>query len=189
MITEIEIGSQVTAPITDTDGELSYVVGVLISMNSRYAKIDLGDGTVVNVGKSKIEPIEPKKNIKKTVKKITIECPSCDFEHTVLSDIGEFPCDECGELIELYETKGRIAEEYDYAPAKAASGRTSCDNGDKVASGLRGKTLEESYIIVSEIIGEGLGATKARYDHLNAGHQRMCLGNLLRGYYKRNTPS
>ena len=118
MSTEIKIGSTVTAPVTDKDGEMAYVIGKLISINSRYAKVEV-DGTQYNIGKSKIELAKPAKKTKKGAKKSSNE-----------SD----------------DEGNRIAGEYDYKPSIAASGRTSCDNGDKTADALRGKTIDEQQL-------------------------------------------
>lgn len=156
----IEIGSRVTATATDSDGELAYVIGVLIAMNARYATVELSDGSTVKVGKTKVELAEEPKKAKK-VKKPT-----------------EDDVDDDGH--------GRIANEYDYEPVVAASGRASLDAGDKVALELRSKTLEDVYTIVSKILEIPTANLKTKYAHLNPGHQRMCLGNLLRGFYNRS---
>jgi len=179
---EIKVGSTVITPITDGEGQAEYVTGKLVSINSRYAKIDLGD-KVINVGKSKIELVDPPKATKKVTKKPTeIKCGGCG---TIAED-GDEECSECGEALELEDDEGgRIADEYEYKQAIAASGRTSCDTGDQVADTLRGKTLDEAYAIVAKVIGDTQKALKARYQHLNPGHQRMCIGNRLRGFYAK----
>lgn len=178
---EIKIGSRVIAPVTDKDGELAHVTGLLVSVNSRYAKIDLGDGEMVNVGKSKIEALESKKSTKKTARKV-ITCNACD---TVAED-GDTECGECGESLEDGSV-GRIADEYEYEKVKAASGRSSVDTGDDVALRLRGVDLNTAYKMAAETLEVTQKTLKARYAHLNVGHQRMCLGNLLRGHAKRQS--
>lgn len=52
---DIAIGSLVTAPITGADDETSFAVGELITINKRWATIKIGDGSIVRVGKTKIE--------------------------------------------------------------------------------------------------------------------------------------
>ena len=74
---------------------------------------------------------------------------------------------------------------------QAASGKRSFDNADALAQTLRGKTLDEAYgICVKALKAEGEPTTvkvlKARYSHLNQGHQRMCIGNKVRAAMKRS---
>jgi hypothetical protein len=68
-----------------------------------------------------------------------------------------------------------------YTPVVSASGNSSLDNGDDVATKLRGKDLNEVYSIVAKTVGEPIKALKAKYEHLNVGMQRMNLGNKYRG--------
>lgn len=63
---------------------------------------------------------------------------------------------------------------------KTESGRKAFDIGDKVADHLRGKTLEEIYVIAAKALGESVKDLASRYGHLNPGQQRMCLGNRMR---------
>ena len=69
---------------------------------------------------------------------------------------------------------------YTYEKVKAASGKSSLDNGDLVANFLRGKTLEEVYIAAAAVLEMNPETLQIAYDHLNPGHQRMCVGNKLR---------
>lgn len=69
-----------------------------------------------------------------------------------------------------------------YEITACASGRLSKDNGDYVATTLRGLTLEQVYYFVAETLEVTTESLKTRYKHLNPGHQRMCLGNKLRGF-------
>ena len=182
--TEIKIGSKVITPVTDSDGQLEYVTGTLVSINSRFAKVDLGD-KVVNVGKSKIELVEVLKPSRKqkTTQHVTF-CPECEGQE-LTADNGIITCDNCGAILEDDENN-RIADDYEYTTVTAASGRKSVDTGDDVALTLRGETLDKAYQIVADKLEVTQKSLKARYIHLNPGHQRMCLGNLLRGWIKRN---
>lgn len=145
-------------PISDAEGEVSYVVGILVKINSRYATIEQNDGTITKVGKTKIEPMEHKKPSakKKTVKKGDVE------------------------------ESNRIASDYEYTKCKAASGRVSYDNADDLAVKLRGKTLEDAYKMVAELIGVDIKELITKYQHLNPGQQRMCIGNRARGFIRNN---
>lgn len=75
---------------------------------------------------------------------------------------------------------GREHDISGYEKVKNASGHTSYDNGDDTATALRGKTLEEVYTFAAKKLKEDEKALRAKYKHLNAGMQRMSLGNRLR---------
>lgn len=68
-----------------------------------------------------------------------------------------------------------------YVKAKAASGSVSRHNGDVVAAGLAGLTIEEVRELASEVLDTPVEDLEAKYAHLNVGQQRMNLGNRLRG--------
>lgn len=51
---DLYIGCKVTCPITDDEGEIQHVIGKLVDINSRFAKIER-DGEIIRVGKSKVE--------------------------------------------------------------------------------------------------------------------------------------
>jgi hypothetical protein len=53
----IAIGSKVICPVTDSDGEAGHAIGKLVSMNSRFAGVEI-DGKIIKVGKTKIELLE-----------------------------------------------------------------------------------------------------------------------------------
>lgn len=76
---------------------------------------------------------------------------------------------------------GTTADVSDYVRCKTASGHISLHNGDQVATKLAGKELSEVYAIVARETDISQVQLKARYSHLNAGMQRMNLGNVLRG--------
>lgn len=63
---------------------------------------------------------------------------------------------------------------------KTASGNPSVDNGDKVATLLRGRTLDEVYALTAKKTETAEKDLRAKYKHLNVGMQRMNLGNKLR---------
>jgi predicted class III extradiol MEMO1 family dioxygenase len=74
--------------------------------------------------------------------------------------------------------------------AKTPSGRPAFDIGDKVASMLRGKSVDEVIAItaneLTRVSGERVTQTslKEKYAKLNPGQIRMNCGNRLRGVYK-----
>ena len=142
MSNEIKIGTPVVCPVTDNDDEVSYETGTLISINSRWATVEI-DGEKIRVGKTKIEPVEPIETIPEKALKVR-------------------PGIQC----------------------RSASGRKSLDNGDIIAADLRGKTLEHTYKVAAKHLKESVSALTAKYQHLNPGQQRMCLGNRLRGALK-----
>jgi hypothetical protein len=70
-----------------------------------------------------------------------------------------------------------------YVRTKTAAGGSSMDNGDAIATLLRGKTPEEVCKLAEKLIPNCEATTK--YAHLNAGQQRMNAGNLIRNAAKR----
>lgn len=114
-------------------------------------------------------------------------------------------CPECGAWYKV-----RLHPNLDHyvkGMAATASGRDTVDIDDTVATMLRGLTLEDLYLTVCEELGkinERARYPKAmqsamkntgmeckefleeKYGSLNPGMQRMNLGNLLRGAYKRH---
>ena len=75
---------------------------------------------------------------------------------------------------------------YQYEVCLSASGKKSKDNADEVAVMLRGKTLDEVYEIAESWLTISAEELKARYAHLNAGQQRMNVGNRLRACIKKS---
>lgn len=70
-----------------------------------------------------------------------------------------------------------------YQTSRSASGAKTMHSGDEVARLLEGMTLEEVKDIAVNLIGDpGL---ETKYSHLNAGQQRMNLGNRIRGFVNK----
>ncbi len=67
------------------------------------------------------------------------------------------------------------------------NGTIGWDNGDAAALRMRGVPNEVLGEWVDEIRGLPKGTSLARYAHLNIGHQRMTLGNILRAAWGRST--
>lgn len=68
-----------------------------------------------------------------------------------------------------------------YVPSISASGRKSLSNGDDVAQALEAKDASELYEVVEAVFGLDL---RERYESLNAGSQRMNLGNRIRAAFR-----
>lgn len=73
-----------------------------------------------------------------------------------------------------------------YQKTRSANGSMSRHNGDVVAASLAGLTLDEVYSLASEVVSTEakpftVADLTAKYEHLNAGQQRMNLGNRIRG--------
>lgn len=68
-----------------------------------------------------------------------------------------------------------------YVTTIAPSGRKSKSNGDIVAQAFEGVELTELYAMMRDVAGMNL---ESRYAHLNAGSQRMNIGNRLRTLIK-----
>lgn len=63
------------------------------------------------------------------------------------------------------------------------------DNGDPISQMLRkAVTLDETYAAGAEYLGLPEAELRARYGHLNHGQQRMNIGNLMRGKFRRDHP-
>lgn len=188
-MSSVEINSIVTFVIDDETR-----TGKLIAINSRYATVELDDGTAVKVGKTKIKAAEIKH--KSTYDEFD-HCPHCGLclsngyqTHTDLKMEGlpgckerEYLCLGCGGEFgpKILKSSAVAAAPRDgYVPCRAYSGRMSLDCGDSVAMELRGKSLEETYAIAARVFKTSVTKLKVMYAHLNPGQQRMCLGNRLR---------
>jgi hypothetical protein len=174
---EFKIGEKVVCPVSNDDGEITHVMGELIKINSRFAHVRTDIG-VVKVGKTKIE-----KCVDKTHKEKEYFCPKCNKSH--------LECFENGDPdLEPFKTNKYWCQECDveFGPrinrkpsnCKTSKGRNSLDNGDRVALMLRGKQLEVVYEIAAKLLNISKSELLLRYNHLNPGQQRMCLGNRLR---------
>jgi hypothetical protein len=69
----------------------------------------------------------------------------------------------------------------EYVESRAASGAKTKNNGDVVATGIAGATLDEIYELTAEALDTTDKELREKYGHLNQGMQRMNLGNRLRG--------
>lgn len=171
----IEMNSTVVCPVTDKDGEVSYQMGLLVDLNSRFATVKFSDGKTIKVGKTKIEAVEnPHKRPKLDGDVKKPRGSDRRKKNHLASDIPPPKKD-----VSLNQIS-----DYNYLPCKASSGRHSRDNGDAVAETLRGKSLDETYRLVAEFLDVAEDSLRAKYKHLNLGQQRMCLGNRLRGAKK-----
>lgn len=195
-MTEFTIGTRVTAPVSDAEGEVSYIIGELTDLNSRYATIKQSDGTITKVGKSKIELAAPAPEPRKSTRRAHA-CPKCkgtdqvwDYasvrntqgikDHPFASMTRRFWCMDCDCEWGGKINKTTIERPVHYVAVKAASGRASADNGDATAQMLRGMTLPEVYDKAAEVLGVKRADLESRYIHLNPGQQRMNLGNRIR---------
>lgn len=71
-----------------------------------------------------------------------------------------------------------------YAVSITSNQTKSLSCGDSVAKQLESKSVKEVYEIVCGELGLDIAETKKKYEHLNLGQQRMCLGNRLRAALK-----
>ena len=72
-----------------------------------------------------------------------------------------------------------------YVKTKSINGNYTLNNGDLIAREWAALTLEEIYDASSIALGENVEILKAKYNHLNPGMQRMCLGNRVRAASKK----
>ncbi len=145
---DIKLGSTVTCPVTNDEGENHYRMGKLTAINSRYATVETTDGEVFKVGKTKIELVNPPKvsrpkMAKAKAKKEYVmpeQCPHCGVdldangigEHNqevngkkVKHDEFQYVCLGCGgefgpDIND--DVLDRIAD-YEYTGCLAASGK------------------------------------------------------------------
>jgi len=68
-----------------------------------------------------------------------------------------------------------------YVKSTTKAGNVTADNGDDVASKLRGLELDAVYARAAKVLGVSQASLKAKYAKLNIGMQRMNLGNRIRG--------
>lgn len=76
-------------------------------------------------------------------------------------------------------------DHYEKTTIKGEDGKViahKIDIGDETAVTLREKTLDEVYEHAAAVIGVTVDELKAKYQHLNAGQQRMNLGNRIRNW-------
>lgn len=67
-----------------------------------------------------------------------------------------------------------------YQRVQSVNQNYSLDNGDDLAHKLRGKPLTAAYKTAAKVLGVSQAELVAKYKHLNAGMQRMNLGNRIR---------
>lgn len=67
-----------------------------------------------------------------------------------------------------------------YTRTKLEDGSVSVDNNDDVAQMLRGESLSACYSAAAKKLGVSPAHLREKYEHLNNGMQRMCVGNILR---------
>lgn len=82
--------------------------------------------------------------------------------------------------VRLKKVAGTVHDLSDYVKVKTAAGNTSLSCGDEVAKRLQGKELDDVYKLASKTLDIPVAQLKARYGKLNAGMQRMNLGNRMR---------
>ena len=72
-----------------------------------------------------------------------------------------------------------------YQPFQKADGSVSLDNGDDVATLLRGAEVVQIMRAADLVKGVAIGTHEAKYADRNPGSKRMNAGNILRGAFRR----
>lgn len=124
--------------------------------------------TVIKVRNGELSPLKAVEPAK----------PAKPAKAAVESDEGE------GDDVDARLIKADLTRYVTTPEVKTASGRVALDNADRVAIELRGLDLSEVYRTVANVLGVTQVSLKDRYGHLNAGMQRMNLGNRLRKAYR-----
>ncbi len=63
---------------------------------------------------------------------------------------------------------------------KDGTQKRALDCGDEVAAKLRAMDLDDVYEYAAKVCKTGEKGLRDKFDHLNVGMQRMCLGNMIR---------
>lgn len=156
-MTDIVIGNKVVAPSTDKDGEASYVMGTLTAINSRFATITQTDGTIIKVGKTKIELVEERREDERR---------SPDTDRRNSERLAGYVAVKCA--------SGRKSYDKDDPTAQLLRGKTL----EEVYA------IAAATLITDKTVKNPHAFLRSQYQHLNPGQQRMILGNRLRRHAK-----
>lgn len=189
--------------IKTDDGEQHKVRAKSITLMDSEEDIVEQDGEITTVEAPEGE-VDPSKASSAVALEVGMEV-ECGCGNTFPAPkIDSYKCPNCGvwHHVRLHPDMERYVKGMD----ATASGRDTVDINDEVATELRGLRLEDLYFHVCDKLmelDEKARFSKAmardfvksentcstylenRYGHLNPGMQRMNLGNLLRGAYKR----
>jgi hypothetical protein len=80
----------------------------------------------------------------------------------------------------------KLAEAKKRYVAMSINGRTTYNNGDKVARALHGLDAEGVYMVWSKLSGENASVLRDKYMGLNEGAKRMNAGNRIRHIVREN---
>lgn len=155
--------------VSNKSGWVTYISASGSQYKARKSAVEIIDNTVAQVATAHPvfsneppkEPAPPKPTGEKKMAKAKTK--TAKKESTGVRTIG-------GKTVDL--TK--------YTKTRTAAGSSSYHNGDAVAEKLAGKTLEEAYTQAAKILKVEEKELRAKYKNLNAGMQRMALGNRMR---------
>ena len=155
------------------DGE----IGTLMSTTAGWSLVELDDGTQIKLRQAAFEVEEG------------AEAEQDGDEPAEADDSASdtLELDDGDEEAEPADSKSIVPERYraTYTKTKLDKGVTVLDNNDSVAQMLRGLELDETYKMTAALLECTENSLRLKYEHLNLGQQRMNLGNLVRGFYKR----
>jgi hypothetical protein len=130
----------------------------------------------------------------------TTVCPRCGSEELysgrgsngiIIDEDKIIGCHACGWEYKapgyadgLRRVRNSVYDPNNYTKTTSANGNTSLDCGDELAAKLRGASLDDVYKLAAKGLGVTVKELHTKYDHLNFGMQRMCLGNRLRSAAK-----
>lgn len=164
-----------------------------LSAKGRWVKVQFRDGTEKNVGFADLHEVA-KQPIKKTRVNTSTPgsvCPMCGSEEVyhgenkdglIVNEDTVWGCHACGWDNIGDRKNGVVNAKFlgNYKITKLDDGSTVKDNGDDTAQMLRGLDLHEMYVLASKKLGTTIQQLRDQYQHLNAGMQRMNLGNRIR---------
>lgn len=149
----------------------------VIAVNGGWTSIRAQDGTERKVRNGDLtEPVQLTGEVKKLAQQKIAKASKPRREPMPLSERKNGRVDAL--YLQFYQKTARAS--------LGSAGRVirSMDNGDSVAQRLRTMTFDEIYAYAAGAVGQSERSLRERFAHLNAGMQRMNLGNMVRRVMK-----
>lgn len=180
MKTEITVGSRVIA--------CGSLLGEVVTIKGRWIKIRLAGGTEKNVGFKDVTLAPANRAARNSNVTPGTACPKCNSHEVyhgrnvkglVQDEDTIWGCHACGwsNIPQNGLIDGSARRRY----STTKVGDVVCvDNGDPVAVALRGMDIDDLFKVAADVLQTTQKELHSKYDHLNAGMQRMNLSNRLR---------
>lgn len=154
----------------------------VLARNGGWTTILLDSGSTRKVRNGEISPIRAPKATPtaRAIKPATREAKTIK---PATSAPGDEATDKAREPLVSADLSHYVVSE----DIRTASGRRAVDSDDATARDLRGLSLTEVYEHAAAELDTSVSALQKQYGHLNAGMQRMNLGNRIRGALRART--